>query len=72
MRDFITTIDSDDESNYGGESSRMARAATPAQNDLDPAFEFEADGGRTKGLDLWAEDEVKGAGQVRMILIRSS
>lgn len=65
MRDFITTIDSDDES-VQGESSRMARAATPAQNDMNPEFNFDADGGRTQGLDLWAEDEVKGGPQVSL------
>lgn len=60
VSDFLTTIDSDDEGSNYGESSRVAR--TPAKNDdLDPDFHFELDGGRNEGLDLWGGDEVKGA-----------
>ncbi|KAK6908494.1 ATP-dependent RNA helicase DRS1 [Kwoniella mangroviensis CBS 8886] len=59
--DFITTIDSDDETPNYGESS-VQKGKTPAKNDeLDPDFEFDfSGGGRETGLDLWGGDEVKG------------
>jgi ATP-dependent RNA helicase DDX27 len=60
VADFLITIDSDDEVSNNGESSRAPR--TPAKNEeLDPDFHFELDGGRNKGLDLWGGDEVKEA-----------
>ncbi|WWC92760.1 ATP-dependent RNA helicase DRS1 [Kwoniella dendrophila CBS 6074] len=58
--DFITTIDSDDETPNYGESS-VSKGKTPVKNDdLDPDFEFDFAGGRETGLDLWGGDEVKG------------
>ncbi|WVF68273.1 ATP-dependent RNA helicase DRS1 [Kwoniella sp. CBS 6097] len=72
--DFITTIDSDDEvPNYGEPSQPSApaknggvqngdKAKKDKNNDeLDSDFEFDFDGGRETGLDLWGGDEVQGA-----------
>ncbi|WWC65820.1 ATP-dependent RNA helicase DRS1 [Kwoniella dejecticola CBS 10117] len=58
--DFITTIDSDDESPNYGESSAPRGKTTAKNDDLDPDFEFDFAGGRETGLDLWGGDEVKG------------
>ncbi|WRT69658.1 ATP-dependent RNA helicase DRS1 [Kwoniella shivajii] len=59
--EFITTIDSDDEvSNYGEPSGSKGKTPVKNQEELDPDFEFDFDGGRDTGLDLWGGDEVKG------------
>ncbi|WVR08092.1 ATP-dependent RNA helicase DRS1 [Kwoniella sp. DSM 27419] len=65
--DFITTIDSDDEVSNYGEPSQPSKPAAKAKNgdkkkddELDSDFEFDFDGGREKGLDLWGGDKVEG------------
>jgi hypothetical protein len=55
-RDFITTIDSDEEVEATGESSRPRRDVK--EQDLDPDFEFDFNNEK-EGLDLWGGDEVK-------------
>ncbi|OCF33533.1 ATP-dependent RNA helicase DRS1 [Kwoniella heveanensis BCC8398] len=69
--DFITTIDSDDEvPNYGEPSQPPQKSGAKAavqngkkeknNDELDSDFEFDFDGGRETGLDLWGGDEVQG------------
>lgn len=59
--DFITTLDSDDEETYNGESSKTAR--TPInQDDLDPNFDFDLSaGGIISDAHAWGGDELLGA-----------
>jgi hypothetical protein len=56
-KDFITTIDSDDEVEVLGESSRQPRKEAK-DADLEPDFEFDLNTDKD-GLDLWGGDEVK-------------
>lgn len=59
--DFLTTIDTDDEVESVGESSRTRRQPKKDE-DLDPEFQFDFGGYKSEALDLWGGDEVKGSG----------
>lgn len=71
--DFITTIDSDDEEFpvQNGESSRgrntpvlkAMQGKVAVDEDLNPEFQFDFDGLRNEGLDLWGGDQVKKSGK---------
>jgi hypothetical protein len=61
--DFITTIDSDDEVESLGESSRPTRDIK--QQDLQPEFRFDL-AQETQGLDLWGGDEIKASNGVEV------